>query len=378
MYLTLRLTLKPNKEQERLLRQFSGGARFCYNEALSYWNNWYENYNGSPSLQDLLSHLQDLKYNYDEYKWLQNIPITIQNQSCRDLINAFKKYFKGVSRRPKFKKKNRCRDSFYQRIDKFRVVNNTHVKITGIKQPVKIGKNNRDALLVLQDCKFYNPRVVFDGKHWFINLSVEVNCCDSHGDQSTGVDMGVRKLATLSDGTMYQGLHKDTRIIKLESRLKRLQRIVSRKYEANKQGNRYIKTNNIKKLERKIRLIHKCIRDIRTTYLHTISMEIVSKSKAICIEDLNISGMMKNKHLSRLIQLQGLYTLRQFITYKAEFYGADLYIADRYYPSSKLCSCCGNKKNYLGADETYICSNCGAVIDRDLNAAKNLQALIPA
>lgn len=307
MYLTLRLTLKPNREQEDKLRQFAGTARFCYNESLSYWNKWYKENGTQPKLQDLIKHLQDLKYNNDDYEWLQGIPEAIQKQSCKDVCKAFKNFFTQRTGYPRFKKKGRSKDSFYQRTDNFRVVDTKHIKITGINTPVKIGKNNRNVLIALQDSKFSNPRVVFDGKYWILNLGVEVDGCDSHGEENMGVDLGIRKLATLSDGTMYQGLHQDKRIVKLEVRLKRLQKIVSRKYAMNKQGDKYRKTNNIKKIEKKIQLIHKRIRDIRTTYLHTISVKIVSKSKAICIEDLNVSGMMKNRHLSRLIQMQCLW-----------------------------------------------------------------------
>lgn len=142
----------------------------------------------------------------------------------------------------------------------------------------------------------------------------------------------------------------------------------------NKVGNKYVKTNNILKLEKEIRLIDRKLKNIRDTYIHTVTMDIVrTKPYAVVIEDLNVSGMLRNKHLSKAVQQQAFYKFRQYITYKCEGYGSRLVVTNRYFPSSKKCSNCGVIKKFLSLSERiYKCSSCGLVIDRDLNAAINL------
>ena len=153
-----------------------------------------------------------------------------------------------------------------------------------------------------------------------------------------------------------------------------LQKKCSRKYEINKQGKKFIKTENIKKLEQKIRMIYRRLANIRNTYIHEVTKDLVRTTpKKIVIEDLNVRGMLKNKHLSKAISNQCFNKFRQYLTYKCGLYGIELEVADRFYPSSKLCSCCGNKKTDLKLkDRIYICDNCGFTIDRDFNASINL------
>lgn len=163
-------------------------------------------------------------------------------------------------------------------------------------------------------------------------------------------------------------------IRKLEKQKRRLQRQLSKKYEMNRQGVKYNKTKNIVKLERKIRLLDRRLANIRNTYIHWVTKSLVrTKPKKIVIEDLNIRGMMKNKHLSKSISQQCFYKFRQYLTYKCQFYGIILKVADRFYPSSKMCSCCGNIKKRLSLSErSYRCNKCGFIVDRDRNASLNL------
>ena len=221
-----------------------------------------------------------------------------------------------------------------------------------------------------------NPRITFDGKFWYLSFSYEIECLPkSTSDKIVGVDLGIRSLAVSSDGVVYPNINKTKRVRQLEKRKCHLQRKLSNKYEMNKDGNIYIKTNNIKKLERQIRLIDRTLSNIRDTYIHQVTYDLVkTKPNCIVIEDLNVSGMLKNKHLSKSIQKQCFYKFRQYLTYKCEFYGSNLVIADRFYPSSKICSCCGFKKKFLSLSQrTYTCNNCGASSDRDLNASINLR-----
>lgn len=173
---------------------------------------------------------------------------------------------------------------------------------------------------------------------------------------------------------LFKNINKSRTIKKLEKRLKRLQRQVSRKYEMNKQGNKFVKTKNIIKLEHQIKLIHLRLSNIRNNHLHQATNKIVkTKPSRIVIEDLNVSGMMKNRHLSKAIQQQKLYEFRRQLEYKTKKYGIELVLADRWYPSSKTCSGCGAIKSDLKLkDRVFKCDCCGLEIDRDLNASINL------
>lgn len=218
-----------------------------------------------------------------------------------------------------------------------------------------------------------NPRVAFDGKYWYLSYSFEVEPMTIDLlDEILGVDLGIKDLAIVSNGDVYSNINKSDKVIKLEKKLRILQRRVSRAYEKNS----HRKTRNIIKMERKLRLLHRRLKNIRQTYIHQITYGIVkTKPSMIVLENLGISNMMKNRHLSKSIQNQSWYFFRQCIQYKSEFYGGiNVLVVPRTYPSSKLCSRCGNKKHNLKLkDRVYACSSCGLIMDRDLNASINLR-----
>ncbi|BBI90201.1 mobile element protein [Staphylococcus phage MR003] len=196
-------------------------------------------------------------------------------------------------------------------------------------------------------------------------------------NETIGIDLGIKTLATCSNGKSYKNINKSSKVKKLEKRLKRLQRQVSRKYEMNKQGKKFIKTNNIIKLEKEIKLLYRKLSNIRNNHIHTMTKEIVEQYPSeIVIEDLKVSNLRKNKHLSNSISKANWYTIREYLTYKCEDRGILLTIANQYYPSSQTCSNCGNRltKQYKLSlsQKTYKCS-CGINLDRDLNASINLK-----
>ena len=369
MIVSEKIRLSPTQEQEELFWKFCNTARFAYNESLGYKIFCYKKDSYSCTVQDLIEHLQDLKYS-EGYCWLQEVPEAVTKQAIKDLDKAYKMFFKrGNKGFPKFKKKGRCTPSFYVRSDKFRQIDSRHIKITGIKTPILMKDHNIITQLL-------NPRVKFDGKFWYLSYSYEVDELPlSQSKEVEGVDLGIKNLAISSNGCVYKNINKTRKVKQLEKRKHHLQRKLSKKYEMNKNGNKFVKTNNIIKLEKQIRLIDRRLRNIRDTYIHQVTYDLVkTKPSQIVIEDLNIRGMMKNKHLSKAIQQQEFYKFRQYLTYKCQFYGICLTVADRFYPSSKTCSCCGSKKKFLSLKErTYICSECGLTIDRDFNAALNLR-----
>jgi putative transposase len=217
--------------------------------------------------------------------------------------------------------------------------------------------------------------VKFDGLNWWITVAYDDEEIQSNPqNQGIGIDLGIKDLAICSDGNVYKNINKSKKVKKLEKRKRRLQRKVARKYIKNKKGERYCKTRNITKCEKEILRVSRKITDIRKDHMHQIISEIVSREpRFIVLEDLNVSGMMKNKHLSQAVQAQNFRRFREIIEYKCEWHHIQLIIADRFFPSSKTCSCCGFVKRDLTLkDRTFICDSCGFTIDRDLQAAINL------
>ncbi|WP_154696540.1 RNA-guided endonuclease InsQ/TnpB family protein, partial [Clostridium botulinum] len=211
--------------------------------------------------------------------------------------------------------------------------------------------------------KYMNPYCHFDGKYWYITLGFEhnENQVELNQDLSIGIDLGVKDLAIVNClDKPIKNINKTIRVRKLKKRLKRLQRQASRKYEANRQGNKFIKTNNIIKLEKEIKLIYRRLSNIRLNHIHQATNMIVKlRPYRVVMEDLNISGMMKNKHLSKSIAEQCLYEFIRQMQYKCEFNRIEFIQADRFYPSSKTCSNCGHiKKDLKLKDRIYICPEC--------------------
>lgn len=285
----------------------------------------------------------------------------------KDACNAYKRFFNGLSDKPKFKRKGKSKKSFYNDNVKLKVKDNKLVNIE------KIGWVRTNEQLPI-GVKYSNPRISYDNKYWYISVGIEQEVVKEElTDISLGIDLGLKELAVCSDGMIYKNINKSYVVKKIEKKLKRLQRQVSRKYEKNKKGKEYVKTNNIIKLEKQIQQVHRRLANIRKNYLHQTTTSIVkTKPYRVVIEDLNVRGMMKNKHLSNAISKQGFYEFKRQLEYKCKFRGIDLVVADRFYPSSKTCSQCGEiKKDLKLSDRVYKCS-CGLMIDRDLNASINL------
>lgn len=194
-------------------------------------------------------------------------------------------------------------------------------------------------------------------------------------DLSVGIDLGIKDLAIVSHmDKPIKNINKTVKVKKLKKRLKRLQRQVSRKYEVNKCGNNFVKTNNIIKLEKQIKLLHRKLSNIRNNHIHQATNKITKiYPYRVVMEDLAISNMMKNKHLSKAIQEQCLYEFIRQMKYKCEFNKIEFTQVPRNFPSSKQCSCCGEiKKELRLKDRVYVCDNCNLKIDRDKNASINL------
>lgn len=371
--------LIPNNKQKTKLFQYADTARFIYNWTLEKEQENYKNGGKFILDGDLRKEITQLKKT-DEYAWLNNVSNNVTKQAIKDACNAYKRFFKGYSKFPKFKSRKYSTPSFYQDSVKIKFTD-THVKVEGFSSSKKKNKQKLNWIRLAEhgriptNCNYTNPRIRYDGINWWITVGIECKCAIKNPlNDGIGIDLGIKDLAICSDGNKYQNINKAQKIKNLEKRKCRLQRSISKKYEKNKEVNRYCKTNNIIKSEKELLKLNHKLTNIRHNYLHQTTSDIIKREPSfICIEDLNVKGMMKNRHLSKAIQQQGFYTFRKQIEYKAKWNNISVIIADRFFPSSKLCSCCGNiKKDLKLSDRIYKCE-CGNVIDRDYQAALNLK-----
>lgn len=359
--------------------QFCGAKRFAYNWAIAKEKENYSNGGKFINDSELRKQFTQLKKT-EEYKWLYSISNDVMKQAIKDACISYKRFFNGYSKPPKFKSKRNDRPSFY--VDNVKIkFTETHVKLENIATSKKKNKAKLNWVRLVEknkiptDCKYINPHIVYDGINWFICVGIEIEYNkELPTNDGVGIDLGVKDLAICSDGNTYKNINKTQEIRKLKKRKRRLQRSISKKFLNNKKGDSYIKTSNIIKSEKKLLKLNHRLTNIRNNYLHLVTSEIINrKPKFITIEDLNVSGMMKNKHLSKAIQQQKLYEFRRQLKYKCEWNNIELRIVDRFYPSSKLCHNCGQIKSDLKlSDRIYKC-DCGYEEDRDYNASLNLR-----
>lgn len=380
MIKSIKVRLNSNNKQLTRLFQYAGCARFAYNWAIAREQENYKRGGKFLSDGELRKEFTQLK-KLQEYQWLNEVSNDVTKQAIKDACDVYKRFFKGLCKYPKFKSRKRSTPSFYQDSVKIQFTE-THVKVEKLSMSKKRNKQKLNWIKLSEkgriptDCKYMNPRFTYDGLYWYVSVSVEMeDDVALPSNEGIGIDLGIKDLAVCSDGNTYQNINKTQRVKKLEKRKRRLQRSISRRYEMNKKGGRYCKTSNIIKREKELLKITKRLTNIRQNHLHQTTSEIIKRKPSfICIEDLNVSGMMKNKHLSKAAQEQGFYEFRRQIEYKSEWNHIPVIIADRFFPSSKLCSCCGNiKKDLKLSDRIYKCA-CGNIMDRDFQASLNLKA----
>jgi len=380
---SIKVQLKPNNKQESKLRESSGLGRFSYNWALSRQQENYKSGGKFISDNDLRKEFTVLKQQ-EGYEWIGNYSNNIPKQAIKDACEAYKRFFKGYSKFPRYKSKRKGKPSFYVDTSKIQFTE-THVKLEKLTMSKKKNKQEfnkvrlceRGRIPYKKGTKYYNPRVIYDGIHWWITVGIDYDeSKEIPTSEGIGIDLGVSELAICSDGERYKNINKSKKMKQLEKRKKRLQRKVSKKYEIGKEGeNRFTKTSNIIKLENLLRVLNQKISNKRKNYLHQTTTEIIKrKPNFIVLEDLNVSGMIKNRCLSKAIQNQSFYEFRRQIEYKSKWNNIEFIIAYRYFPSSKNCSQCGGyKKDLKLSDREYICKECGSILDRDYNASLNLK-----
>jgi putative transposase len=320
---------------------------------LAWWNEQYLLGN-KPNKKKALEYYKSLK---QEFIFINDVSSRVSRNSVDDVEIAFRNFFSKRTKHPQFKKKG-IRDSFSIREKEKFSVKGRELRIEKFGSLIRMRNTLRFVGLPKQ------ITVSKSGGKWFVSVLVDtqIQTTQKRKPSCVGVDLGISTLATLSSGLKFVNDRVLTRQLK---NLKNLQRRLSRKIRG---------SNNYKKLRLKISKLHYYIKCKRQAILHEITTYLCKSYSAIVIEDLNVSGMVKNRKLSRAISEIGFYEFRRQLEYKSEIYNNELIIAGRFFPSSKTCSKCGhvNKKLSL-SDRTFICPECGLKIDRDINAAINLK-----
>lgn len=369
---TLKIKLIPTEEQKRLMWKHVGCARWIYNYMIALQEERYKNGEKHLSSFDMMKFITPLK-RQEEYAWLNEVSNSTLQKACQDVSVAYDRFFKKKAKHPRFKSRKKVKPNF----PVCDAIGKTYFK-DGCVNIQKVGKvkykSNYDMPQGNQQ-KFSNPRVSYTNGKWILTIGVESeNQAKTELHGAMGIDLGVKELAVVAfngEQITFPNINKSRRVRKLKRKLIHLQRQVARKYRTNKS---YEKTRAIKKTEAMIREIYYRLSNIRANYIHQTTHSLVARNPArVVMEDLNVTGMMKNRHFSRAIAEQNLAEFIRQMKYKCEWNGIKFIQVGRFYPSSKTCSCCGEiKKDLKLSDRTYHCPKCGLVIDRDYNAAINL------
>ena len=375
-----KVRIYPTKEQEGKFWQHIGCCRYVWNWMLDYQHKNHADGGKYLSAFDMINKLKPLK-NDGEHDWLYEVSNTSLQDTCRDLDKAYKSFFNKSSGFPAFKSRKHSKAMYPIRSDALWFDG----KYANVEKVGKVKyKTDFDLPHGTHSGKYYNARISYDGFKWYLSFTMECeNQAPELTDKSMGIDLGIKELVVVAYGDeelVFPNINKSRPMRELEKRIKHLQRSISRKYEHNRVGNKYIKTNNIIREEKRLKKLLKRQKDIRHNYVHQTTHKLASMlPKRVVIEDLNVTGMMKNKHLSKAIQGQCFFEFKRQMAYKCEWNGIELIEADRFYPSSKTCSCCGAVKHDLKLrDRIFTCPGCGLEIDRDYNAAINLMNYFPA
>ncbi|AHK79229.1 transposase [Ectothiorhodospira haloalkaliphila] len=353
-----RIALAPNNRQATYFARAAGTARFAYNWALAEWQCQYaawkqDNSLPKPSQAALRRHLNAVKR--EQFPWMLEVTKTAPQMAIIQLGEAFKNFFAGRAKYPKFRKKG-VHDRFTLTNDQFRV-EDSRIRIPHLGW-VRMRESLRFA------GKIMSATVSRVADRWFVSITVETEDPPrrpAENQGSVGVDLGVSALATLSTGDTITGPKAHTALLK---RLRRVSRSLSRKQKG---------SSNRNKAKAKLARLHARIANIRSDALHKLTSDLTRRFHTIGIEDLNVCGMMANRHLARSIADMSFHECRRQLEYKADQRGGQVVVADRWFPSSKMCSVCGAVQKAMPlSTRQWICPDCGVHHDRDVNAARNL------
>lgn len=378
MLKSFKTEINPTPEQKQKIIRTIGVSRFVYNFYLAYNKEVYENEKRFVSGMEFSKWINnEFIPDNPEFKWVKEVSSKSVTKSIMNADRAFRDFFKGKARFPKFKKKSKSDVKMYfvKENQKMFIACERHrikiptlgwvrIKEKGYIPTTKVGYTIKSGTVSIRSGRFY--------------VSVLVELPDTEISNSfsdgIGIDLGLKDFAIVSNGKTYKNINKTSRVKKIEKKLKREQRKLSRKYENLKKGKSTQKAN-IYKQQLKVQKLYCRISNIRADYINKIIAEMVkTKPSYIAIEDLNVKGMMKNRHLSKAVASQKFYEFRIKLQAKCKENGIELRVVDRFYPSSKICHNCGIVKTDLKlSDRTFHCTECGYTADRDYNASLNLR-----
>jgi len=371
MILAKKVRLIPTPEQEKVLRNHAGAARFAYNYCKRMSDRYYKLFGKSVSQLALQKRFTKIKKR-KRYEWLKEINAQVPKQASKDFDTArkhsFKKYKNGYH--TSYKSKKDLIQGFYANYERLVIGKKVvHIQSIGeVKTSQQLPRNKKPS----------NPRVTFDGRHWWISVGFQEDFESQElTNESIGVDVGLKELFVASNGMKERNINKDAKVKKLLKRKKSAQRDMSRRF---KKGVKIQSAGYEKAKAEHLRLSRK-IMNIRNNHIHQATAKLVkTKPMRIVVEDLSISNLLKNKKLSKALSFQKLNFFFQCLSYKCEKYGIAYEKADKWFASSKICSCCGVKYDHSVQPEgqwslkirEWRCASCNSYHDRDVNAAINL------
>ncbi len=373
-----KIEINPTDKQKAKIHQTIGVSRFIYNFYIAHNKEVYEKEGKFVSGMDFSKWLNN-EYipNNQDMKWIKDVSSKATKQAIMNADKAFRDFFKGSKGFPKFKKKkNQDVKAYFPKNNKTDWTLERH----RVKIPTIGWIRLKEFGYIPTNSIVKSGTVSQKANRYYVSILVEENDTkvSKPTNEGIGIDLGLKDFAICSNGNKFKNINKTSKVKKVEKKLKREQRKLSRKYESLKIRNKKEKgvatRQNIQKQVVKVQKLHQRLVNIRTDYINkTISSIIKQKPSYITIEDLNIKGMMKNKHLSKAVASQKFFEFRTKLTTKCKQNNIELRVVDRFYPSSKTCSNCGEiKKDLKLSDRVYKCS-CGLTIDRDLNASINLK-----
>ena len=377
MYKALKIELKLTVAQKIQVCQTIGTERFIYNEYIKYNQEQYELGNKFVSANDFSKYINNVYLpNNPDKKWIKDVSSKSVKQAMIYGEKAFKKFFKGLSAFPVFKKKGKNELGAY-------FVKNNKTDFEFYRHKIKIPTLKfirvKEYGYIPKNANIKSGTIIKIADRYFLSLVMEVDDIvktENKNIKGLGVDLGIKDTAICSNGMVFKSINKTKKVKKLKKKLKREQRKMSRSVEYSKSKKIKLKEcKNFNKKKLKVQKLFYRLNCIRDDYNNKIVDEITrAKLKYITIEDLKVSNMIKNKHLSKAIQEQNFYAIRTKLINKCKERNIELRLVDTFYPSSKTCSCCGEiKKDLKLNDRIYKCCNCGLEIDRDYNASINLE-----
>jgi putative transposase len=367
----LKLRIYPNKSQQDYINNLIGSYRFVYNKCLDKKIKAYTINKQSLGLKELGNYFHHELTKNPEYNFLNEHNTKVLKQSVITLLDSYKRFFVNGNGFPKFKSRKDNKQSCTFPLQAISKTNTFDNKITLNKQLKNLKFKTSDKYIIYLKIYKDNIRSATLSKtksgNYFLSILIDLpketyKIIPKPINNIIGIDLGIKDFIVDSDGNRYENIKT---IRNKQKKISKLQRRLSKKQNG---------SNNKNKCRIKLAKYHEKLNNKKQYYLHEISNKLINENQVICMEDLNVSGMLKNHNLAKSIQELSLHKFKTMLQYKSLWYGRDIVQIDRYYPSSKLCNCCKTKNNNLTlSDREWVCDECGVVHDRDINAAINIR-----